>query len=53
MTLIQQFFKQRLQIFLEPIRCSMKGLCSKCYSSGVPLVIDEETSEAICEKCKK
>jgi len=30
----------------------MKGLCSKCYSSDVPLVLDDDTSEAICEKCK-
>lgn len=30
----------------------MIGLCRKCYSSGVPLMLDETTSEAICDKCK-
>lgn len=30
----------------------MIGLCSKCYSSGVLLVLDEDTAEAICSKCK-
>ncbi len=29
----------------------MKGLCLTCYSSGVSLKLDNETSEALCEKC--
>ena len=52
LTRIQHIFKHRIQIFLELIIYSMKGLCSKCYSSGMTLVLDEKTSEAICEKCK-
>jgi len=29
------------------------GLCSKCYSSGVSLVLDEESFEAVCDECRK
>ncbi len=30
-----------------------RGLCSKCYSSGVYLILDEETFETVCENCRK
>ena len=29
-----------------------QGLSTKCYSSGVELVLDKETFEAVCNKCK-
>ena len=29
-----------------------RGLCKQCYSSGVELVLNEETFEAACDKCR-
>ena len=29
-----------------------RGLCTKCYSSGVELILDDVTLEVACEKCK-
>jgi hypothetical protein len=29
----------------------MNGLCSKYYSSGISLKLNDETSEALYEKC--
>ena len=33
--------------FLKSLKYPMNGLCSKCYSSGVSLKLDDETSEAL------
>ncbi|MDH3360940.1 MAG: hypothetical protein OEL56_02035 [Nitrosopumilus sp.] len=29
-----------------------RGLCTKCHSSGVELVLDDETLEAVCDECR-
>ena len=29
-----------------------RGICRTCYSSGVPVTINEETGMTCCEKCK-
>ena len=31
----------------------MKGLCSKCFSSGVSGITDEKNPQATCEKCRE
>ncbi len=28
-----------------------RGMCRSCYSSGVPVTINEETGMTCCEKC--
>jgi hypothetical protein len=40
---------------ISPMNGSEKiiGLCSKCYSSDVSLVFDEELFEALRDKCRK
>ncbi|MDH3501430.1 MAG: hypothetical protein OEL69_02845 [Nitrosopumilus sp.] len=40
---------------ISPMNRSEKiiGLCSKCYSSGVSLVFDEEFFEVLCDKCRE
>ena len=30
----------------------MKELCSKCFCSGVSIVIDEDSGQAVCEYCR-
>lgn len=42
-----------IQIRFAETEISMIGMCSKCFSSGVSLVLDEESFEAICDKCRK
>jgi len=32
---------------------SMIGLCHKCHSSGISQIVDEETSDTICDNCRK
>ncbi|MDH3658276.1 MAG: hypothetical protein OEM77_09115 [Nitrosopumilus sp.] len=29
----------------------MIGLCNRCFTSGVSVVLSEDTSEAVCDKC--
>ncbi|MDH3313676.1 MAG: hypothetical protein OEM28_11090 [Nitrosopumilus sp.] len=53
MTQIEQNFNQAVLIEFGMIQDSMIGLCSKCFTSGVSLVLHEETFEAICDKCRK
>jgi hypothetical protein len=28
------------------------GMCSKCYSSGVSVVFDEDNFQTMCDKCR-
>ena len=51
-TLIEQNFDQIFQILCYPRNSSMKGLCSKCYSSNIECIIDENTAEPVCEICQ-
>jgi len=30
----------------------MIGLCNRCFSSGVSVILSEDISEALCDKCK-
>ena len=30
----------------------MIGLCNMCFSSGVSVILSEDTSEALCDKCR-
>ncbi|MDH3657173.1 MAG: hypothetical protein OEM77_03460 [Nitrosopumilus sp.] len=40
-------------ILIMPIwyHSSMRGMCHRCYSSGVSIALDEESFEAVCDKC--
>jgi len=49
---IEQTFNQTVLIQFLVMYCSMIGLCSKYYTSGVSLVLHEETFEAVCDKCR-
>ena len=31
----------------------MIGLCNRCFTSGVSVVLSEDTSEALCHKCRR
>ena len=41
-------------ILIMPIwhHSSMRGMCHSCYSSGVFITLNEESFEAVCDKCK-
>ena len=41
-----------IQIGFTENEGSMIGMCSKCYSSGVSLVLDKESFEVVCDKCR-
>ena len=30
----------------------MRGMCHRCYSSGVSVMLDEEAFETVCDGCR-
>jgi len=51
--LIEPKIDKKIKMTFAETEISMIGLCSKCYSSGVSLVLDEESFEAVCDECRK
>ena len=51
--MIEAKINKIIQMRFAETEISMIGICSKCYSSGVSLVLDEESFEAVRDKCRK
>jgi hypothetical protein len=34
------------------VNSNMVGLCNRCFTSGVSVALSEDTSEALCVKCR-
>ena len=32
--------------------CMMRGMCHRCYSSGVPVMLDDDGFETVCDVCR-
>ena len=50
MTLIESKIDKKIKMKFAENKDSMIGMCSKCYSSGVSLVLEEELFETVCDK---
>ena len=53
LTWIEPNLHKQFQIVFWINAKSMKGLCLKCFSSGVTVITNESNPEAVCEKCKQ
>ena len=51
--LIKPKINKIIKMIFAKNEVSMIEMCSKCYSSGISLVWDEESFQAVCDKCRK